>query len=178
MDVINFFKKYFFVAYVAFSIVVLVFMFEFPYQAKWRLFEMNLITFSMMFSIYFYLGVMYFYKYCRAEFNLTRAGLSMFIALCMCGVGSSGMSELKDLNWSFDGVVQEKYTSSNHGALALKISGIDYEGVNFDFWNKVNVGDRVKKESFDVFASLNGQRHIFVLDGLLESNRGRYLRKQ
>ena len=50
-----------------------------------------------------------------------------------------------------EGVVIDKYKSSNHGYLSFKIKSkesglVSLEGYSQEFWNKVNIGDKVMKK--------------------------------
>ena len=70
-------------------------------------------------------------------------------------------NEVKEQNWSFDGVVNEKYRSKNHNMKSLKIDEQIYEGVHSDIWSNVEKGDRVKKEVCSNRLVVNGIEVVF-----------------
>lgn len=95
------------------------------------------------------------------------------VAIATCSADGAE-SRLKRLQWAFEGEVQEKYRSHNHGALGVNVT-VDghlakYEPVTQEFWDKATVGDHVKKTACDAFASLNGSR-VLIVRGVVEPVR-------
>ena len=54
--------------------------------------------------------------------------------------------EYRRLSISFEGLLQEKYLSSNHRSRAFKVGGKEFEPIPMQAWDAFEVGDYVRKE--------------------------------
>jgi hypothetical protein len=59
--------------------------------------------------------------------------------------------------WTFDGVITDKYRSTNHGAYSVRIDGVPYEYVSKSFWTSIDVGDHVVKNACSPQVRVGGQ---------------------
>ncbi|MCW8879751.1 MAG: hypothetical protein OQK51_22045 [Kangiellaceae bacterium] len=63
--------------------------------------------------------------------------------------------------WSFEGVVEAKYLSSNHQAKSIKVGGVNYESIPSNLWDMIETGDSLIKRSCSETISVNGITKVY-----------------
>lgn len=77
-----------------------------------------------------------------------------------------------------DGVVVEKYISDNHQRRRVVVKGaqeVVLENLSDDFWNRVKVGDRVRKSKRNPFVLVNGESVTMLNEREYKRAKGRFL---
>ena len=77
-----------------------------------------------------------------------------------------------------DGVVVDKYISDNHQRPRVVVKGAEeviLEEVSHEFWNRVKLGDKVKKSKKNPFVLVNGESVPMLHEREYKSGKGRYL---
>ena len=108
-----------------------------PFALQRHAWEGPLESLAVFFVIGFALTSLWAARYLRSRANGYRAVTAVILAVFVCVAASNRAFEVERLNWEVHGNVEDKYKSSNHGALALRIAGTRYEYVDAEFWNRV-----------------------------------------
>ena len=83
-------------------------------------------------------------------------------ALCVM-VASGREHRSERWRWTFDGLVTDKYRSTNHGAYSVRVDGRAYEFVSKSFWKSIEVGDHVAKQACSPNVDMDG-RTVAIVD--------------
>ncbi len=79
-----------------------------------------------------------------------NAFLPFFVFISFFPLFSSGLTranKVQKFYWEFDGVVIEKFISSNHAQKSIIVGDSVFEGVPSTIWENLRKGDKIRKEA-------------------------------
>jgi hypothetical protein len=121
---------------------------------------------ALVFVLYLKIGRPQTWGSTKSAIAMARAvGVMLLMMFLLVGVLMTWSDRVRyamDLAWQCDGVIAEKYRSSNHQIPTLVVTNTDgsktkLEGVVYGLWNKANIGDRMRKSSGTTRALLNDE---------------------
>ncbi len=137
----------------AFSIATVIALYLIPFSTLSKNFEIILSCVSLLCFISVSISNRNLNKYIK---RVNTIKILLFFLLFVFGLARH--TAYRNLTWVCDGTVVDKCISDNHSIKKISIKGridANFSGVENVFWEKVKIGDKLKKEEWSEYCLLN-----------------------